>query len=126
MKILGIGNDIIEIDRIEKSIQRYGQKFLDRIFTKEEQNYCLKYQHSSRNFAGRFAAKEAVVKALGTGIREGISWLDIEIINDKFGKPCVTFSNKLKDSFPDTKVILTISHAKEYATAVAIFMDDMD
>lgn len=124
MSILGIGNDIIEIDRIESSIQRYGQKFLDRIFTLEEQNYCLKFQHSSRNFAGRFAAKEAVVKALGTGIREGVSWLDIKIVNDVYGKPCVSFSEKLKKAFPGSEVLISISHSKEYATAVAIWKMD--
>jgi holo-[acyl-carrier protein] synthase len=122
MKIHGIGNDIIEIERIERSIERYGQKFLDRIFTKEEQNYCLKHHHSPRNFAGRFAAKEAVVKALGTGIREGVSWLDIEIINDAEGKPCVSFSTKLQETFPNTQIHLSISHAKQYATAVAILV----
>lgn len=122
MKIHGVGTDIIEIDRIERSIERYGQKFLDRIFTKEEQNYCSKYHHASRNFAGRFAAKEAVVKALGTGIREGVSWLDIDIINDEHGKPCVSFSKKLQEAFPGTEVLLSISHAKEYATAVAILI----
>ena len=124
MKIHGIGNDIIEIERIEKSIQRYGQKFLDRIFTKNEQNYCLKHHRSSRHFAGRFAAKEAVVKALGTGIREGISWLDIEIINDNFGKPCVSFSEKLQISFPNTQVLLSISHAQLYATAMAMLVEE--
>lgn len=122
MNIHGVGTDIIEIDRIERSIERYGQKFLDRIFTKEEQNYCLKYHHASRNFAGRFAAKEAVVKALGTGIREGVSWLDIETINDEHGKPCVSFSKKLQEAFPGKEVLLSISHAKEYATAVAILI----
>jgi holo-[acyl-carrier protein] synthase len=122
MNILGLGNDIVEIDRIEQSIQRYGQKFLDRIFTKKEQEYCLKYHHAARNFAGRFAAKEAIVKALGTGIREGVSWQDIEIINNDFGKPCVSFSKKLQKAFPDTQVLLSISHAKQYASAVAILV----
>jgi holo-[acyl-carrier protein] synthase len=119
----GIGNDIIEIERIERSIQRYGQKFLDRIFTKNEQAYCLKHHRSSRHFAGRFAAKEAVVKALGTGIREGVSWQDIEIINDDFGKPCVSLSKKLQEAFPGTQILLSISHAQTYATAVALLTD---
>lgn len=123
MKIHGIGNDIIEIDRIERSIRRYGQKFLDRIFTKNEQSYCLKHHRSSRHFAGRFAAKEAVVKALGTGIREGVSWQDIEIINDEFGKPCVSLSSKLQATFPDTQILLSISHSQLYATAVAIWSE---
>src|SRR5437016_843460 len=89
----GIGTDIIEIGRIEKIISRYGQKFLDRIFTKREQEYCLKHKMSSRHFAGRFAAKEAVVKALGTGITLHVAWTDIEILNDSQGKPFVSFSD---------------------------------
>jgi holo-[acyl-carrier protein] synthase len=105
----GIGNDIIEIERIERSIQRYGQKFLDRIFTKNEQAYCLKHHRSSRH--------------LGTGIREGVSWQDIEIINDDFGKPCVSLSKKLQEAFPGTQILLSISHAQTYATAVALLTD---
>ena len=118
--ILGIGNDIIEIGRIERTIERYGQKFLDRIFTQNEQQYCLMHAKSSRNFSGRFAAKEAVVKAIGTGIREGISWLDIEITNDELGKPVVHLSDRLNQRLPDSHILISISHSHNYATAVAI------
>ncbi len=122
MEVHGIGNDIIEIDRIEHIIAKYGQKFLDRLFTENEQAYCSKYRHSAINFAGRFAAKEAVVKALGTGISEGVSWLDIEILNDALGKPCVTLSDKLQKMVPGKSILLSISHSKKYATAVAILV----
>ena len=116
----GLGTDIIEIGRIDKIISRYGHKFLDRLFTKKEQEYCLKHNLSSRHFAGRFAAKEAIVKALGTGINKDVNWIDIEILNDKNGRPFVTFSSHVADLFGNPEVQLSISHCKEYATAVAI------
>lgn len=116
----GLGIDIIEIKRIEKAIARYGQKFLDRIFTSKEQSYCLKHTMHARHFSGRFAAKEAVVKSLGTGITERVGWNDIEILNNTAGKPVVHLSSRLKESFGDLSIEISISHCKEYATAVAI------
>lgn len=118
--IHGIGTDIIEVKRIEESIERFGQRFLDRIFTLDEQAYCLHHRDSSRHFAGRFAAKEAIVKALGTGFRDGIGWLDIEIINDAHGKPVTHLSDKLKELFDSPIIHLSISHGRDYATAFAI------
>ncbi len=117
----GIGTDIIEIARIERIIERYGQKFLDRMFTEPEQTYCSGFRKPSQHFAGRFAAKEAIVKALGTGIRDGLEWTDIEIINDKNGKPIVHLSEKIIDKFIDPEIQISISHSKEYATAVALY-----
>ncbi|MFQ5729510.1 MAG: holo-ACP synthase [Waddliaceae bacterium] len=116
----GLGTDIIEIGRIERIILRYGHKFLDRLFTKEEQSYCLTHKKSSQHFAGRFSAKEAVVKSLGTGLRRGITWLDIEIINDEKGKPQVKLSPMLSQKFDHPEFLLSISHSQKYATAVAI------
>ncbi len=115
--IKGLGNDIIEISRIEGVIARLEKRFLDRVFTKKEQEYCLKHKESAKNFAGRFAAKEAIVKALGSGI----SWLDMEILNDENGKPVVYLSSTVKEHFDDPKIMISISHCKEYATAVAIY-----
>lgn len=118
----GLGTDIIEIARIERVIERYGSKFLDRIYTKTEQEYCLKYRESARHFSGRFAAKEAIVKSLGTGINKDINWKDIEIVNDSHGKPTVIFSESLKEMFDHPHVLISISHCKEYATATAILL----
>lgn len=118
----GIGTDIIEIHRIRESITRHDKHFLDRVFTKDEQTYCQKYQDQAPYYAGRFAAKEAVVKALGTGFRDGISWLDIEIKNDSNGKPEVILSSALALRFKFPKILISISHCKEYATAVAIYL----
>lgn len=119
--IKGLGNDIIEIKRIEEVIERQGQKFLDRLFTIEEQNYCLKHLQSGRHFAGRFAAKEAILKALGTGLRDGISWLDFEILNNEQGKPVVHLSKSLQSKFNNPTLLISISHSKDYATAVALY-----
>lgn len=118
--IIGIGTDIIEIDRIERVISQYGQKFLDRTFTSEEQKYCQKHAHSARHYAGRFAAKEAIVKAMGTGIVKGIGWTDIEIINDSAGKPLCRLSEELNERLGTPDILISISHSKEYATAVAL------
>lgn len=121
MTIQGLGNDIIEVERVAKAIARHGQRFLDRIFTPEEQSYCLKHRESARHFAGRFAAKEAIVKSLGTGISESVSWLDIQIKNNSHGKPEVIFSDKIKRGFGNPHILISISHSHDYATAIAIY-----
>lgn len=122
--LYGIGNDIIEIERIQKSINKYGSKFLDKIFTNQEKEYCLKYNEAARHFSGRFAAKEAIVKALGCGFRNGVTWLDIEIVNDSLGKPLVSISSYLNQMFGDVKIMISISHCKEFATAFAVVVRD--
>ncbi len=119
--IKGIGNDIIAIERIQSSIDHHGQHFLDRVFTPAEQAYCLKYKDSARHFAGRFSAKEAVVKALGKGFREGIGWQDIEILNDPLGKPYLRLSPKIDSLFLQPRILISISHCHSYATAFAIW-----
>lgn len=118
--IHGVGTDIIEIERVQQSIERYGKKFLDRLFTTKEQEYCLSHRESGRHFAGRFAAKEAVAKAFGTGIGESVGWLDIEILNDADGKPKLFLSQHIKDTFKSPVVHLSISHCKDYAVAFAV------
>lgn len=118
--ILGIGNDIIEIHRIRKSLEKHGQRMLSRLFTQKEQAYCLKYEDPVPRFAGRFSAKEAIVKALGTGIGEKVSWLDIEILNEESGKPYVCFSKRLKERVPDSQVLISISHCELYVSSFAV------
>lgn len=120
-KVSGVGNDIIEVERIQKAIDRHGQHFLDRIFTKLEQEYCNRYQFSARHYAGRFAAKEAVVKAIGVGFREGVHWVDIEILNDANGKPEIHLSSDLNSSWDFPELLLSISHCQDYASAVVIW-----
>jgi holo-[acyl-carrier protein] synthase len=119
--VLGLGIDIIEIARVKKSIDKYGNKFLKKVFTKEEIKYCEakfnKYQH----YAARFAAKEAVYKALASGWKEGLRWKDIEIQNDASGMPSINPKGKLKSFLKkDTQLRISISHADNYVTSVAI------
>jgi|SRR5579862_29857 len=122
LPILGIGNDVVEIERIRKSIDTHGLRLLSRLFTTKEQDYCLKYKDPVPHFAGRFSAKEAVVKAFGTGFGEHVTWLDIEILNDSYGKPTVSFSAQLEKKIKDTYVLISISHCELYVTAVAIWV----
>lgn len=122
--ILGIGNDIVEIARIQAILARYPQRFLNRIFTSHEQDYCLKRKEPALHLAGRFAAKEAIVKALGTGFSQGLSWLDIEILNDSKGKPIASFSPYAQELFGDLKMHISLSHCHQYATAFAIWTRD--
>lgn len=117
----GIGNDIIEIERIRLSINRHGQHFLNRLFTQKEQDYCYKFKDPVPHFAGRFSAKEAVAKALGTGFGSELAWHDIEILSDDLGKPNVTFSIAVKERFDHPNVLVSISHSTSHATAVAIW-----
>lgn len=117
MKILGIGNDIIEIYRIEKAMKR--KMFVEKVFTKKEIEQIDRHGAKVESYAGRFCAKEAISKAFGTGIR-GFKLTDIEIINNELGKPEVFFYGELKIKNRSVKIELSISHTKEYATAVAI------
>jgi holo-[acyl-carrier protein] synthase len=121
--VQGIGTDIIEIERIKEAILRQGDRFLDRLFTKQEKEYCLRYKNSESHFAGRFAAKEAILKALGTGLKE-MTWSDIEILNDIQGKPEVHLSDKLQKIFPTAQIFLSISHCDLYATATAVVIGE--
>lgn len=115
--ILGIGCDIIEISRIKKSIDEFGEKFLSKIFTQNEILYCKNNAKSEQHFAGRFAAKEAIAKALYQSGVEKVDWLNIEIINNNKGVPQVTLNNiDLKNS----SIKVSISHSNENAIAYAI------
>ena len=121
-EILGLGTDILEIERIRKSISEHGEKFLNRLFSEKERLYCDKHQDPTPHYAARFAGKEAVVKALGTGFGQEVSWQDIEIIKDAKGKPCVHFSPKLQLALSSPTVIISLSHEKHYVTATALWL----
>jgi len=120
--ILGIGNDIVEIERIEEAYQVHGQRFLDRILTPKEQHYCLKYENPAPHLAGRFSAKEAIVKAFGSGLGSDAAWKEIEILNNAEGKPEAAFSGKIAARFNQPHVLLSISHCKLYVATVAIWI----
>ena len=119
--VLGLGIDIIEIARIKKSIDNYGDKFLDKVFTDEEIKYCNSKFNKFQHYAARFAAKEAVYKALASGWQEGLRWKDIEIQNDNSGMPSIKPSGKLKTFLSEnTQLRISISHSYNYVTSVAI------
>lgn len=114
----GLGSDIIEIKRIKKATERLGDRFLNKIFTEEEKKYAFSHKDPYPHLAARFAAKEAVAKALGVGLRAGLTFLDIEIIKDDLGKPLVKLHHP---SFAQKgQLHLSISHCKEMAMAVVI------
>jgi holo-[acyl-carrier protein] synthase len=124
MPIVGHGIDIVETSRIRQLVEEHGKHFLDRCFTEAEQAYCL--QNSKRRFehlAGRFAAKEAVLKVLGTGWRGGIAWTDIEIVNEPSGQPRLSISGeslRIASEMKITEWHVSISHIETHATASAI------
>ena len=121
--IVGIGNDIIEIERIEKAILKEG--FKNKIYTQRELENIEKRGNRTETYAGIFSAKEAISKAIGTGVRE-FSLTDLEILNDDLGKPYVVVSEKLdkiiKSKKEDYQIEISISHSKKYAIAMAIIL----
>lgn len=118
----GLGNDIVEIERIRGSIERHGLHFLNRLFSQREQDYCYRFQDPSPHFAGRFCAKEAVAKALGTGFGAHLAWHDIEILNDELGKPIVHLSETIRMKYKNPKILVTISHCNSHAMATALWL----
>ena len=126
MKIFGIGTDIVNIKRMEKSLKRHGSKFKNRIFSKNEISYCEKKNNPTAFYAKRFAAKEALSKALGVGIRKGLNLKNIEISNDIYGKPSIqlksTVDSYLKKKIKGKKydIHLSLSDDKPWAQATVI------
>lgn len=118
------GVDIVEIDRIRHSFDSCGESFRNRVFTENEINYCeSKKVVRFESYAARFAAKEAVSKAFGTGISEGIKWKDIEILNEPQGKPYVVLSERAREIYEKMNargISLSLSHCRSYAVAYAV------
>ena len=127
MPILGHGIDIVETDRIRKLIEDHGRHFLDRVFTAAEQQYCnAGKKRRLEHYAGRFAAKEAVLKVLGTGWRGGIAWTDVEIVKETSGQPRIALSGECARIASQMGIIrwhISISHIETHATASAIGSD---
>ncbi|MFT3787303.1 MAG: holo-ACP synthase [Tepidisphaeraceae bacterium] len=124
MPIIGHGIDIVETGRIREMADEHGQRFLDRIFTAAEQAYCdARPKRYYEHLAGRFAAKEAVLKVIGTGWRHGIAWTDIEVVNHESGQPTLNLSGevaRIAEKLGITKWWISISHIETHATASAI------
>jgi holo-[acyl-carrier protein] synthase len=122
--IVGLGMDIAEVDRIAAAIERHGRTFLTRVFTPAEIAYCEKHRNRTERFAGRFAAKEAAMKALGTGWRHGVRWVDIEVIREPSGKPTLKLSGAsraIADRLGVKNIAITITHTGNTALAQVIF-----
>jgi holo-[acyl-carrier protein] synthase len=122
----GLGIDIVEVARIEKAMKKWGERFLKRVFTQGEREYCSRKAHPQQSLAARFAAKEAVLKAIGTGLSGGVSWTDVEVVNAESGKPEVRLGKALHEKIGHKKVLLSISHTKEWAIAQAALVESKE
>ena len=126
MNIIGIGTDITECLRIAEMIQRHGELFVSRVYTQQEIEYCQSRKQSTQHFAGRWAAKEAVLKAVGTGWRRGISWRDVEVKNLLGGKPIIRLYGGVRDVADELgvgRILISISHCRSHATAYALALE---
>ena len=125
--VLGLGTDLIEIERVQRSIDRFGERFMQRLFTPEEIAYCLrKKKHAAESFAARFAAKEAGAKALGTGISRGISWKEIEVRREAGERPTLHLSGRAAEraaAMGVQRVQLSLTHSQVLAMAVVVVED---
>ncbi|MFP5277143.1 MAG: holo-ACP synthase [Acidobacteriota bacterium] len=124
--IVGSGIDLVEIARIQHSMDRFGRRFLDRVYTDAEQAYCLRKRNAAESFAARFAAKEAGAKALGTGISRGVSWLEIEVTRAPGGRPELRFSGRAAEiaaRIGARRAALSLTHTTTAAMASVVLED---
>jgi holo-[acyl-carrier protein] synthase len=124
--IIGSGVDLAEIGRIQQSVERYGNRFLDRVFTVAEQAYCLRKRNAAESLAARFAAKEAAAKALGTGISHGVRWLEIEVVREPSGRPTIQFHGRaaqIAERLGVANAALSITHTASLAMASVVLED---
>jgi holo-[acyl-carrier protein] synthase len=122
--IVGMGIDIAEVERIRGAIERHGEVFLRRIFTAKEREYCERFKNKYERYAGRFAVKEAAMKALGTGWSRGVRWVDIEVVRQKGGRPTLTLegeARKIGEKLGVKSIALSITHTASQAYAQVIF-----
>lgn len=125
MQLFGIGIDVVEVDRIESSMSEFGDRFVEKVFTAGERKYCDSQRKSWLHYAARFAAKEAISKAFGTGIGKDLGWLDMEIMRKESGEPQLVLSGAGK-AFAEkngiVEVKISLTHARHYAAANAVAM----
>ena len=124
--VVGMGTDLAEIGRVAKSIDRFGDRFLERVYTTGEIAYCMTKKGFAESFAARFAAKEAAAKALGTGISRGVSWREFEVRRAPSGKPSLVLSGRaaeLAAGLGVARISLSLTHTRELAMAVVVMED---
>jgi holo-[acyl-carrier protein] synthase len=122
--IVGMGIDIAEVDRVKAAIERHGEKFLKRVYTEREREYCERFKNKYERYAGRFAAKEATMKALGTGWSRGVRWVDVEVVRQSGGRPTISLKGeaaKVASALGVERVALSITHTSAQAFAQVIF-----
>ena len=122
--IVGLGVDIAEVDRIKGAIERHGKTFLKRVYTPQEIAYCEGFRNKFERYAGRFAAKEAAMKALGTGWRRGVRWVDLEVVRESGGRPTLALTGeaqKIAQQLGVKRIALSITHTETQALAQVIF-----
>lgn len=125
MNLFGIGIDVVEVSRIRESLAQFDSRFLNRVFTKGEQAYCERQKRSEIHYAARFAAKEAVSKALGTGIGKSVGWLDLEVIRKESGEPEILLTGegkRLAESLGVCAIKISLTHTENYAAANAVIL----
>jgi holo-[acyl-carrier protein] synthase len=121
--IVGMGTDLAEVDRIQRSYDRYGERFLGRVYTQREIAYSMRKHNYAERLAGRFAAKEAGMKAIGTGWRSGVSWQDFEVVNEPGGRPTLRLSGvaaQVAARLGSERILLSITHTANLAMAIVI------
>jgi len=122
--IVGLGVDITEVERVRGAIERQGERLLKRVYTEKERSYCEKFKNKYERYAGRFAAKEATMKALGTGWSRGVRWVDIEVVREMSGKPTLELrgeAKKIAGKLGVKHIAVTITHTASQALAQVIF-----
>ena len=122
--IVGLGVDIAEVRRVQAAIERRGQPFLRRVYTSREIEYCERFRSKFERYAGRFAAKEAAMKALGTGWSHGVRWVDIEVVRETSGRPSIALRGeaaKIAEQLGVKHISLSITHTETEALAQVVF-----
>ena len=126
--VVGIGIDIVEVERMERILARHGDRFVRRVFSEREAGYCRRSARPAQSFAARFAAKESVLKALGVGWRLGAKFTDVEVVNDDFGAPSIRLSGKAREISERkgvARMVVSLSHTRLYANALVIAESEM-
>jgi holo-[acyl-carrier protein] synthase len=122
--IVGLGVDIAEVGRMKTAMERHGEAFLRRVYTAREREYCERFKNKYERYAGRFAAKEAAMKALGTGWSRGVRWVDVEVVREKGGRPTMKLAGeaaKVAERMGVKNIALSITHTAQQAFAEVIF-----